>query len=208
MPLAYKLANLPKETLKTLTKPEYYHAIGWSHGVETFKGRSDVSKGSFYACPVRDVPEELTEELKKDGAFIAPNVWPTDSIPEMEAAFKTLGKIIMETGALLSYHIDEYVNSVMPTYAKGTLENIINTSQVHLARLLHYFPSDEVKRVDDDWCGWHNDHGALTGLCSALYTQEDGTVIENFNDPEGGLFAKNRFADQQRLKIPVDALAF
>lgn len=34
LPLGFKLANLPKESLKNLTKPEYMHAIGWSHGVE------------------------------------------------------------------------------------------------------------------------------------------------------------------------------
>jgi len=34
LPLAYDLAHLPKDSLAKLTKPEYMHAIGWSHGVE------------------------------------------------------------------------------------------------------------------------------------------------------------------------------
>ena len=41
------------------------------------------------------------------------------------------------------------------------------------------------------WCGWHNDHGMLTGLCSAMY------LDKNFNevfieDKESGLFAMKR----------------
>lgn len=119
-----------------------------------------------------------------------------------------MGKLIVSTGALLSYHIDAYVHSVQPNYKLGTLENIVSSSTSHLARLLHYFASNEPKTATDDWCGWHNDHGALTGLCSAIYTDVNGNAIENFNDPEGGLFAKNRFAEQKRLKIPQDALAF
>ncbi|KAL4469872.1 hypothetical protein ABPG72_011093 [Tetrahymena utriculariae] len=208
LPLAFKLANLPKENLQKLVKPEFMHAIGWSHGVEQFKGKFDFSKGSFYANPVCDMPDEISEEQKKDGAFVAPNFWPKEELPELEFAFKEMGKIVVSTGTLLSFHIDEYVHSVQPTYKQGTLESIVSESKTHLARLLHYFPSNESKVVDDDWCGWHNDHGALTGLCSAIYTDENGEVIDNFYDPQGGLFAKNRFADQQRLKIPQDCLAF
>jgi len=106
-----------------------------------------------------------------------------------------MGKIVVDTGALLSFHIDEYVHSVQPNYKKGTLEEIVGKGKGHLARLLHYFPSDEPKSVGDDWCGWHNDHGALTGLCSAIYTDADGKALDSFYDPEGGLFAKNRFTD-------------
>lgn len=46
--------------------------------------------------------------------------------------------------------------------------------------MLHYFPSqsqsdqDEGKKVDQDsWCGWHFDHGALTGLTSAMYLDKE-----------------------------------
>lgn len=77
----------------------------------------------------------------------------------------------------------------------GTLESIISEGNSHLARLLHYFPSSDVKSVSDDWCGWHNDHGALTGLASAVYMDKNGKVIDNFFDTEGGLYAKNRFAE-------------
>ncbi len=35
------------------------------------------------------------------------------------------------------------------------------------------------------WCGWHNDHGSLTGLTSAMYMDADGNVVEN-TDPSAG----------------------
>jgi hypothetical protein len=42
---------------------------------------------------------------------------------------------------------------------------------------------------DDDfssWCGWHNDHGSLTGLTAAIYLNEMGEVVEG-TDPSSGI---------------------
>lgn len=61
LPLSYKLANLPTEILKKYTRPEIYHSLGWSAGVEQFHGKYDVSKGSFYSLCAQDTPHELTE---------------------------------------------------------------------------------------------------------------------------------------------------
>lgn len=36
------------------------------------------------------------------------------------------------------------------------------------------------------WCGWHNDHGSLTGLTSALLLNEEGEIIET-SDPTSGI---------------------
>jgi isopenicillin N synthase-like dioxygenase len=44
----------------------------------------------------------------------------------------------------------------------------------HIGRLLHYFPFDVKENVQDDWCGWHNDHGALTALTSSMYIDKNG----------------------------------
>eukprot|EP00483_Globobulimina_turgida_P002337 UN02339 len=53
----------------------------------------------------------------------------------------------------------------------------------------------------NNWCGWHNDHAALTGLILATYFDENGNVIqdianyENSNDEnieKGGLYIKTR----------------
>ena len=34
LPLAQKLANLPKSVLDSLETPEYFYGVGWSHGKE------------------------------------------------------------------------------------------------------------------------------------------------------------------------------
>lgn len=44
----------------------------------------------------------------------------------------------------------------------------LSSSCCHKARLLHYFPVEDGAQqaasvADQDWCGWHLDHGALTG---------------------------------------------
>lgn len=41
---------------------------------------------------------------------------------------------------------------------------------------------------DDDfssWCGWHNDHGSLTGLTAAIYLNEIGEVVEGTDSSSG-----------------------
>ena len=56
------------------------------------------------------------------------------------------------------------------------------------ARLLYYYPSEQAgvdvaadtKSADGDfssWWGWHNDHGALTGLAQGMYFDEDGHEV-------------------------------
>lgn len=66
LPQAWRLANLPPETLEKLKHPEVYHSRGWSCGVEQFHGKFDTGKGSFYMNCVRDIPKELTADEKKN----------------------------------------------------------------------------------------------------------------------------------------------
>jgi hypothetical protein len=50
----------------------------------------------------------------------------------------------------------------------------LRNSSCHKARLLHYFPTNggdqqqqqqqQQVAAGEDWCGWHLDHGALTGM--------------------------------------------
>jgi hypothetical protein len=95
------------------------------------------------------------------------------------------------------------------------LEKILRHSKCCKARLLHYFPPED-DRVDDataadaqfsDWCGWHNDHGSLTGLLPALYLDGDGDVVDP-PDPEAGLYIKSRDGRLVRSMIPEGAVAF
>ena len=97
------------------------------------------------------------------------------------------------------------------------------------ARLLHYFPADEIpaaapvagkdiidhttpSAADDDtdyssWCGWHNDHGSLTGLVPAMYLDANGAEVPS-PDPTAGLYIKARDGRLVHVAVPSDALAF
>ncbi len=63
---------------------------------------------------------------------------------------------------LVGEQCDRYVEGVVPTYRRGHIAGVIRDSLACKARLLHYFPPN-VGEDDDTWCGWHNDHGTLTG---------------------------------------------
>lgn len=64
-----------------------------------------------------------------------------------------------------------YISSICNDYEKGRLVRVIGSSHVCKARLLHYFPPDttgantenQANGEDPAWCGWHCDHGSLTG---------------------------------------------
>lgn len=65
LPQSYRLAHLPPNILKKYERPEIFHSLGWSCGVEQFHGKYDTSKGSFYSRVACDVAPELTEDQKK-----------------------------------------------------------------------------------------------------------------------------------------------
>lgn len=66
------------------------------------------------------------------------------------------------------------------TVAALDFEAQLRTSCCHKARLLHYFPVQQEQQqpaaaagsaadhADNDWCGWHLDHGALTGAVGPM----------------------------------------
>jgi hypothetical protein len=89
------------------------------------------------------------------------------------------------------------------------------------ARLLHYFPLSEelvgekekktpASSVDDDfssWCGWHNDHGSITVLTSAMYMDAEGSEVANA-DSTAGLYIRSRSGALVKASIPADHIAF
>ncbi|KAH7293002.1 hypothetical protein KP509_28G007600 [Ceratopteris richardii] len=73
------------------------------------------------------------------------------------------------------------------------LEDILRNSQYHKGRLLHYFPCVTINESENQgpvssWCGWHTDHGSLTGLTSAMYMR-DGIEI-SCPDENAGLYVR------------------
>jgi isopenicillin N synthase-like dioxygenase len=163
LPMARQVALLEDKSEVVCEASKYQ--TGWSHGKEIFAGKPDLAKGSFYANPLLDDLSKVTEvrsDVKEaNPGFFAPNVWPDKSVPELEVAFKELGRLVVDVGRLLAKPCDAYVSRECPGYASGNLSTVLTESKFCKARLLHYFAVDRAGASDgdfSDWCGWHNDH--------------------------------------------------
>lgn len=55
--------------------------------------------------------DELRQLAYLNPAFFAPNVWPTASLPEMEMAFKEMGRLIHTVGVMVAKCCDSYVTA-------------------------------------------------------------------------------------------------
>lgn len=133
--LAHELAHLPSEVLETLKHPEVLGTVGWSVGINK---NADLQKASFYANPQTDNPKrDMTGPLAD--ILYPKNHWPQE-LPELEAAFKETGKLIIDTALLLAKHLDAFVKSKHEKYEEGKFGRIINDSQTCKGRLLHYYP--------------------------------------------------------------------
>jgi hypothetical protein len=213
LPLARDFAKLDTTIQDKYVHSASYYSFGWSHGKEKLQGRPDLSKGSFYANPQYDRPVDDENVIAQFPSFVHPNIWPTDDLPSLEPAFKDLGQMIVSVGLLVAKQCDLYIQSRSSTYKKNLLHSIISESKCCKARILHYYPingqntnhvekgnrdlcnsnlekkGDEIKHnVDEDfssWCGWHNDHGSLTGLTSAMLLNEDGDLVTESDDTAG-----------------------
>jgi hypothetical protein len=131
--LASKLAKLSPEALAKIEVPETSYGIGWSHGKEVYFGKPDYSKGSFYANP------EYDDAVKHENGYYR-NAWPSEDLPELEPAFKTLSQEICRIGYLLAAQIDSCIKTHNPEYSEGLYLNSLKNSGMNFARLLHYFP--------------------------------------------------------------------
>lgn len=145
--------------------------------------------------------------IREQAPFCHPNIWPTEEdCPGFEAACKTLSRQMVEVGALLARHCDAYVASVDPTYPAHRLQDTIEKCRCHKARLLYYFAKDP-SAADSNWCGWHNDHGSLTALTSAIYFDADGKQVP-CPDANAGLYIRSRHGETVRVSVPADCIAF
>ncbi|EFN54659.1 hypothetical protein CHLNCDRAFT_135248 [Chlorella variabilis] len=215
LPLAAKLAALPQATLSALEDPGSRFSFGWSCGRETLEGgQPDTRKGSFYANPLHDDPSCGDADLQRRfPSYCRPNMWPRSELPVLEAAFKALGRLILNVGLLLAGHADKYVASKAGYPPR--LHDILRQSPCPKGRLLHYFApvatagTNPVRScsIDANWCGWHTDHGSLTGLCSALYIDMEGRPVA-CPDPQSGLHVKDRSGHVIQVAIPEDHVGF
>ena len=160
-----------------------------------------------------------------DPAFLEPNVWPSEQLPDLEPAMKDLGQLMVSVGRKLSTFCDSLVAKENPEYPSDRLGKLLQESRMCKARLLYYFPRKEgdppvppVPTAGSDadtmaavsnWCGWHNDHGSLTALCQAMYMDdaEDGKDVPN-PDADAGLYIRSRDHEVVKLQLPAGAMAF
>lgn len=208
--------------------------MGWSCGKETLAdGRYDTFKGSYYANPVHrpEVEAKARQLYPHVPEFTSPNVWPAESVlPGFEQAFESLCLLIVKVAGLVARNCDRYGVAKLEGYQDGTLERIVTESVSTKARLLHYFPppyvhnqGQSIDKHDDDWCATHRDLGALTGLTSQMFIdenktpsirQDDGSFppLEELpshpDDPKSGLWIQDRSGRTTQVDIPRDCLAF
>ncbi|XP_037425790.1 uncharacterized protein LOC119291181 [Triticum dicoccoides] len=211
--LAPKVANLPEDVKKELEDPDSRYNFGWSHGKEKLEsGKLDTFKGSYYANPILDVPTADDVLVSRYPSYCRPNIWPADHLPELEIAFKALGKLMLEVGLMLARHCDLYVmqHGVGP-YDGESLEQTISRSRCHKGRLLYYFPRQfSTQKEDGDsvssWCGWHTDHGSLTGLTCGLFMKT--SVEVPCPDSAAGLYIRTRDDRVVKVTFGEDELAY
>ena len=155
-----------------------------------------------------DVPEELRRDYP---TFYGTNVFPAE-VPDFEPAVRAAADLVISVGARVAAECDKVVQKSFPGQAPPQqLENVVRKEHHHACRVLHYFarpdavsgtdaaPADS--SVDDDWCGWHNDHCVLTGLLPAGYhTDTSGALVPNPDPQRAGLHIKNR--QGQRVHLP------
>lgn len=210
--LSPRLANLPEEVKKELEDPHSRYNFGWSHGKEKLEsGKLDLMKGSYYANPILDVPTTDSYLIQRYPSYCGANIWPRTALPELEAAFKALGKLILDVGLLLAHHCDQYVSRGINLHKNESLEQILRRSRCHKGRLLYYFPAQQSPHTEDgdsmsSWCGWHTDHGSLTGLTSAIF-KRDGTEV-SCPDSAAGLYIRTRTDEIVKVTYGEDEIAY
>ncbi|KAI8896893.1 hypothetical protein BC833DRAFT_621721 [Globomyces pollinis-pini] len=219
-----QLGALPANELDEMVHPESTYFFGWSHGKEIMNGKPDFAKGSFYFNPIHEIPPIEDENFQsKYPIYGYPNIWPK-SLPDMKDPSKELGQLIIKVGRLIALHCDKYLKESFDDLPEKFLQNMIDDSLIHKARLLHYFPiskEDAEPTPDnqnlDSWCGLHVDHSVLTGLTSAMFVDESSNSYPEVDrsNPEvaaalkdAGLYIKNKGEEFTQVKIPADCLAF
>ncbi|KAL5572707.1 hypothetical protein UlMin_022304 [Ulmus minor] len=207
--LAPRLANLPEDVKKKLEDPDSRYNFGWSHGKEKLEsGKPDMLKGSYYANPLLDTPTTEASLIQRYPSYCGSNIWPDSALPELEVAFKALGKLIFDVGLLVAHHCDQYVSKVMKMGEDEGLENILLRSRCHKGRLLYYFLTNQSNDNNSmsSWCGWHTDHGSLTGLTCGMFVRE--AIEIPCPDKAAGLYIRTRTDQIVKVVFGEDEIAY
>lgn len=214
--LGFEFANLKDEIKEKYVQKESFYSFGWSHGKEKMsKDVADLMKGSYYANPEHNKPYDDPKLISQRPTFCHPNIWP-EEIPEFESCFMNLSKLILEASLKIAKNCDLFLSEAKPNYEPNRLFKMLSESKVHKARFLHYFPVEQLHSNNDSvgtkdeyssWCGWHCDHGALTGLTRGMFLDEQGLPAKLY-DPNSGLYIKTREGDVIKADIPQGCLAF
>ncbi|GLI59118.1 hypothetical protein VaNZ11_000949 [Volvox africanus] len=85
---------------------------------------------------------EVSELRRMYPEYFHKNLWPREEAPELEIAFKDLGRLICAVGCLLAEHCDRYVSLKLGT-SPGLVSGVLRRSLNPKARLLHYFAPSE-----------------------------------------------------------------
>ncbi|XP_047308085.1 uncharacterized protein LOC124911626 [Impatiens glandulifera] len=212
LPLSPRLALLPEQVKEELEDPNSRYNFGWSHAKEKLEsGKPDMLKGSFYANPVFDIPTTDAFLIQRYPSYCGQNIWPNRDLPELEMAFKSLGRLILDVGLMIAYHCDKYVSRRLKRHEGEGLEQTLIRSRCHKGRLLYYFPSEwsDHSTTDDSmssWCGWHTDHGSLTGLTCAMFYKDAAEVP--CPDKAAGLYIRARNNQVVKVAIREDEIAY
>lgn len=159
LPHAWRFGSLPAAVQAKYEHAASTYSFGWSHGKESFDGRPDTAKGSFYANPVHDAPFADAAVIASRPAFAHPNIWPADAdAPGFVGAYKALACVMVDAGQALASHVDSYVTHAHALASAGQgngagaggaeyppapgtdLAAVVRHSRTHKARLLYYFP--------------------------------------------------------------------
>jgi hypothetical protein len=164
----------------------------------------DLSKGSFYANPLTDdladcmlkrrnntmgdgdllkwdesiqsaqSDEDLLKLAKSNPAFFAPNIWPTESIPELETAFKEAGEMVHKIGIMIARCCDSYVSSrVSVSVAFGSSNHYISANNSSAS---FSYPSSAQDIARTDWRKSFDTQNVAKHVFSTILQQTNPTL--------------------------------
>ncbi|KAH9608578.1 hypothetical protein KSS87_008359 [Heliosperma pusillum] len=211
--LSPRLAKLSEVEKQKLEDPDSRYNFGWSHGKEKLESGkpgkflhfnilflnlyilfSYMLKGSFYANPVLDTPTTDQNLIQRYPAYCGKNIWPSSALPELEVAFKAIGRLMLDVGLMVAYHCDRYVSGGINMGVDEGLEYIIHQSRCHKGRLLYYFPT---KQRFISLC---------VGLTCGMFLKDDAEVA--CPDRAAGLYVKNRSDQIVKVVFGQDEIAY